>query len=169
MSDRLTTQWTTNSEGAFGASGAKGDRGEDFLMEVFSAWNWEATCHRGLDSKSEQVKGVDITFKDPKWSNSYTCDVKANIHSTYGSFYVETDDSGWLFNRNKNSDRIWHVNPDTGWMAWYGRREMQQYIVSQGRCNTGLYRIDTNCRLSFITRRRHNVVKKAKVFDDVPF
>jgi hypothetical protein len=154
MSERLTTKWTETAEEAFGPSGAKGDRGEQFLCSVFESWGWDYTLHP--TSFNHQVGGVDITFRKPSWANTYTADVKANI-DTYGSFFVETDDSGWLFNPRKVSDRIWHVNPDTGWMAWYGREEMMNFIESVGKRNTGLLKITTKDNLNFITRKRYNI------------
>lgn len=154
MSERLTTKWTKTSEGAFGASGAKGDRGEHFMCNVFEDWGWDYTAHP--TSFNHQIGGVDITFRKPSWANTYTADIKANINP-FGSFFVETDDKGWLFNPKKVSDRIWHCNPDTGWMAWYGRSEMKDYIESIGKRNTGLLEINVRDKLDFITRRRHNV------------
>ena len=166
MSERLTTEWTPTSEGAFGASGAKGDQGEYFLCEVFNTWGWEFTVHPS--SFNHQLEGVDITFRKPSWTHSYTADVKANLNE-YGSFFVETDDSGWLFNENKRSDRLWHVNPTTGWMAWYGRADMKHYIESNGLRNTGLLQISIKDGLDFITRRRHNVKTKIEETADVQF
>lgn len=169
MSGRLTKEWTATSEEAFGASGAKGDKGEDFLMEVFSSWGWHATCHRGLDSKAAQVTGVDITFQNPKWVNSYTCDVKANLNDS-GVFYVETHAKGWLFNPKKTSNRIWHVNPSTGWMAWYGREEMKAFILKSRLQGAGLYKITPGMNIPFIQRQRVKLVAKpAETFDDVPY
>lgn len=167
MSDRLTNKWTATSEEAFGASGAKGDRGEEFLMEVFASWGWRATRHQS--SKTDQISGVDITFQKPTWLNSYTCDVKANLNDS-GSFFVETNQYGWLFNPKKTSHRIWHVNPETGWMAWYDRREMQRYIVSR-KLNTGkLVRFSIHDKLPFIKSQQATiVVNPTKSFDDVPF
>lgn len=154
MSDRLTQKWTQTAEQAFGASGAKGDRGEQFMCEVYGSWGWEFEHHPS--SFSHQVGGVDFSFRKPGWANFYTADIKSNLDQ-YGNFYVETDDSGWLFNPKKVSDRVWHVNPDTGWMAWYGRDEMKQFIESKGLRNTGLYKITARDKFDFITKRRHNV------------
>ena len=120
MTDRLTPQWTETLDEAFGASGTKGRLGEEFLAEVFDSWGWEYTWHQ--DDRALQVKGIDFTFRKPSWYNSYTCDVKANMDK-YGSFYVYKD---WLF--KGESDRIFHVNPDTGWLCWYDRKEMQKWF-----------------------------------------
>lgn len=166
MSNRLTSNWTPTSEGAFGASGAKGDRGEYFLCEVFNQWGWEYTAHPS--SYNHQLKGVDITFRKPSWNKSYTADIKSNLDA-FGTFFVETDDSGWLFNPKKTSHRVWHVNPDTGWMAWYDRNDMKDYVQACGLRNTGLIKISIKERLDFITRRRHNVQTNIEQTADVPF
>lgn len=167
MSDRLTPNWTTTAEGAFGASGAKGDRGELFMCRVYESWKWEYVHHP--TSFSHQIKGVDFSFRKPGWTKFYTADIKSNLDD-FGNFFVETDEDGWLFNPKKMSDRVWHVNPDTGWMAWYGREEMKQFILSKGLKNTGLYKISARDKLDFISRRRHNVVlKQEDQFDDIPY
>lgn len=154
MSERLTSAWTPDAAGAFGASGVKGDKGEQFLCEVFEAWGWEYELHSA--SREHQLKGIDITFRNPNWNNSYTADIKANLDQ-YGSFFIETNDKGWLFNPSKANHRVWHLNPETGWMAWYDRREMQQYIATQGLRNTGLLKITVHDKLDIITRKRHNI------------
>ena len=117
MGDRLTSEWTPTLDEAFGASGTKGRLGEEFLMKVFDSWGWEAEQHE--DDRELQVKGIDITFKKPEWFKSYTGDVKNNMNE-FGHFKVYKDT---LF--KGTSDRIFHVNPDTGWLCWYGRDEMK--------------------------------------------
>lgn len=166
MSERLTTAWTERSAGAFGASGLKGDRGEIFLAAVMDKWHWFYELHVGLDSKDYQIKGVDISFRNPSWANFYTADIKCNLND-YGYFFIETDSDGWLFNRKKVSHRIWHVNPTTGWMAWYDREEMKRYIQSQGLLNTGLYKVGPKELTHLITRRREIVDLNFNMEDDV--
>lgn len=168
MTDRLTSKWTSTAAEAFGASGAKGDRGEQFMCEVYSSWGWE--FEHFPSSFAHQVGGVDFSFRKPEWANFYTADIKSNLDQ-YGNFYVETNDDGWLFNPQKVSDRIWHVNPDTGWMAWYDRKEMRRYILSEGLWNTTLCKFTVRDKLDFIKRRRHNVQvqKQQDQFDDVPY
>jgi hypothetical protein len=150
---RLTNRWTYTSAEAFGRSGVKGDQGEEFLCKVFEAWDWDYEHYSS--SRLHQVRGIDVSFRKPGWAKSYTADVKSNL-DTYGNFFVETSDEGWLFNPQKTSDRVWHVNPDTGWMAWYGRDEMKEFIDRMGARNTGLYKITARESLDFITRRRYN-------------
>jgi hypothetical protein len=126
MSERLVKHWTPDNEGAYGAKGKRGDEGETFVTGVINSWvGWECVNYRS--DKSFQRAGIDIVFKKDTWKRSFSADVKNNI-SPSGSFCVEIDAKGWLFNPNKISNRIWHVNPDTGAMAWYDRKDMQAFI-----------------------------------------
>lgn len=152
--NRLTSDWTDSLVEAFGDRGARGHRGELFVADAINSWGWE---YRLFQSEyNEQISGIDIEFRSPKWSNFYTADIKANIDD-FGGFCVETDDDGWLFNPEKKSHRIWHCNPDTGWMAWYDRAEMQSFIVAKNMRNTGLYKVTAKDRLRFVSRRNHEV------------
>jgi len=125
MSDRLTPLWTENIEDAYGDTGAKGRQGELFVIKVIVSWGWEVVYYN--QHKTYQLQGKDIAFRKPGWSRFYTADVKNNMWEN-GSFMVDTTRHGWLFDDDKISDRIWHVNTDTGRMAWYDRQYMQQYI-----------------------------------------
>lgn len=115
---RLTEKWTKSLDEAFGETGKKGRLGEEFLLKVFDAWGWE-TKHYESDYKA-QIEGRDIEFRKPSWANFYSCDVKNNMDQ-YGNFYVHKD---WLF--KVKCDRIFHVNPETGWLVWYGVDEMRE-------------------------------------------
>lgn len=126
MSQRLTRAWTPDNEGAFGKSGKRGDDGETFVTNVINSWSgWECINHRS--DRSFQLAGIDIIFKKDTWKRSFSADVKNNIDRS-GAFCVEIGGMGWLFNPRKTSDRIWHVNTDTGLMAWYDRRDMQTFV-----------------------------------------
>lgn len=146
MSDRLTKEWTTGENAlkeAFGETGAKGKAGEIFQCQVFESWGWEYVWHQ--DDPIYQKAGIDISFKAPTWKKFYTCDVKNNL-TEYGTFYVHKD---WLF--GGNSDRIFHVNPDTGWLNWYDRGQMKQYYQEDKTYIT----ITVNDRPSFVKARKH--------------
>lgn len=125
MSDRLTNRWTPTLEQAFGETGKKGTEGEIFLLSVFKNWGWETRWYE--NDRSRQVAGIDIEFRSPKWVNFYSCDCKNNMDQ-YGRFYVYKD---WLF--KIKSDRVFHVNPTTGWFLWYGVKEMREYYKQRGR------------------------------------
>lgn len=122
MNNRLTTAWTPTLEEAYGEMGAKGREGELFVKEAILSWGWEVKDNES--SYEEQVAGQDLWIKAPTWKNFYSIDVKANM-SEYGTFPVEI--KSWM-NPKKLNDRFWHVNVDTGWMAWYSRQDMQTYI-----------------------------------------
>lgn len=148
MGGRLTNEWTDTLEEAFGASGAKGREGELFVMEAVSSWGWYVRDNE--TSYEEQVAGQDIWIKNPSWANYYSVDVKANLDK-YGNFYVNPKE--WL-NPKKKNHRFWHVNVDTGWMAWYDRVQMQEFIRSKNITKT--FKIGVKDKLPFdITRRRY--------------
>lgn len=142
MSKRLTKKWTDTLPEAFGDEGTKGEAGEKFLCEVFDNWGWEYEWHQ--NDKNLQVRGIDITFKKPSWHNSYTCDVKANMNE-YGAFFVHED---WLY--KGESDRIFHVNAETGWFCWYDRAQMQDYYQKEKEF------------ITIIPSKRPNWIKAAK-------
>ena len=122
VNKRLTELWTDSLEEAYGESGAKGREGELFVLEAVRSWGWEVKDNES--DFNQQVAGQDIWIKKPTWKNFYSIDVKANLDK-YGSFYVYPDQ--WL-NPKKKNHRFWHVNVETGWMAWYDRVQMQTYL-----------------------------------------
>lgn len=156
MGDRLTDKWTPTLEEAFGETGKRGAEGEVWLAKVIGEqWGWEVETFD--DDYKRQVQGHDLAIRKPGWANFYTVDVKNNLGDG-GVFYVETSPTGWLFNPKKTNDRVWHVNPSSGWMAWYGRQEMIDALLQLKLYNTGLLKINpTDRRFKFITRRKANV------------
>lgn len=152
MSERLTPKWTDTLEEAFGASGARGREGELFLKKVIEGWGWEVIDNE--EDKELQISGKDLMIKNPKWASFYSVDVKNNLDDR-GSFYVDLSEKGWLFNPKKTSDRIWHVNPQTGWMCWYGRKEMQEYMKKEHGIKEELIKVTVYDKIPFITRRKH--------------
>lgn len=126
MSNRLTTSWTKTAEGAYGATGARGLVGEEFIAQVIRDAGYDVELYE--DDKQMQIAGIDIIVTDPDTGRQmYSADVKANMR-TDGSFCVEVDSRGWLFNERKTSDRIIHVNPNTRWVAIYERADMQTFV-----------------------------------------
>lgn len=160
MTERLTKKWTQTAEEAFGESGAKGLIGEQFVANTISSWGWSVELHE--TDKASQISGVDITFQNPKWAKAYTADIKTNL-DVYGNFYVECTDKGWLFNPKKTSDRIWHCNPETGWMAWYDREAMKNHVESKGLRGDNLYKVTVKANIDFVTRRKSNIMENQNV------
>lgn len=152
MSERLTPRWTNTLEEAFGKQGKRGRDGELFLKQVIESWGWEVIDNE--EDKDLQVSGKDLLIKSPSWVNYYSVDVKANLDN-YGSFYVDLSEKGWLFNSKKKSDRIWHVNPTTGWMCWYGRKEMQNYMKNTHGIKEELIKITVHDKIPFLARRKY--------------
>ena len=144
MSERLTSRWTESLDDAFGLTGTKGRLGEEFLLKVFESWGWDTKHYP--DDKKKQLAGIDIEFHNPNWQNFYSCDVKNNMDE-YGCFYVYKD---WLY--KIESDRVFHVNPDTGWIAWYSLDEMQNYFDKE----LDKIRICPKKSPKFITRRKYD-------------
>ena len=125
ISKRLTSRWTTTAEEAYGNTGKQGRSGELWLAAFLRNKNYNVEdCE---SSKENQLKGVDLTISGNSLFRSYTIDVKTNLQND-GTFFIETNERGWLFNPNKTSDCIWHVNPDTKNMIWYSRKKMKNAI-----------------------------------------
>lgn len=143
MSDRLTNKWTDTLDEAFGETGTKGREGEEFLVEVLRSWGWDVEHHS--DDRELQVQGIDVSFKSPKWQSSYTGDVKNNMDD-FGSFYVYKE---WLY--KIKCDRVFHVNPKTGWIAYYGVPEMFEFYDDK----YDRIKITPSNTPKFVTRRRY--------------
>lgn len=160
---RLTNEWTPTLEGAYGEVGKDARNAELFVKEAIESWGWLVKDNES--SYSDQVSGKDLLIKNPSWANFYSVDVKNNMNE-YGCFFVDSSLNGWLFKKTKTSDRIWHVNTKTGWMAWYGRNEMMDYIISHSLTETGLVKIAPLMRIPFVTRRKYE--KTEDDLGDVP-
>jgi hypothetical protein len=158
MSERLTNKWTPDLESAYGESGKKGREGELFVKEAILSWGWEVQDNES--DYAQQVSGQDLLIRKPTWANFYSIDVKNNL-TKFGSFAVDTNENGWLFKPTKTSHRIWHVNTETGWMAWYGRDEMKVYIKENNLYNTGLVTIAAKDKLPFISRSRYEYTNRS--------
>lgn len=150
MSDRLTKKWTKTLDEAFGTKGTKGRLGEEFLIKVFESWGWDFKYNP--DDKQKQKDGIDIEFRNPNWKNYYCCDVKNNM-CEHGCFYVYKD---WLY--KIKSDRVFHVNPETGWIAWYSLDEMKEYFDQK----LDRMQICPKDSPKFITRRMYNADNRSK-------
>ena len=148
--NRLTSKWTKTAAEAFGVTGDKGDKGELFFVEAYKAAGWKV-LYNGSD-KVNQLKGIDVVLID-KEGNSYTVDIKNNLKPD-GSFYVETNTDGWLYNPRYENYFVSHVNPKTKTVVSYVRQVMQKYIQDiREQSINGLIRLNAN-ELNFVTCKK---------------
>lgn len=149
MTDRLVNEWTEGLGEVFGDAGEKGRAGELFVIDAVRSWGWQVKD--AASDREQQVKGIDLWIRKPEWRNFYSIDVKNNMNE-YGSFWVYP--LQWM-DVKKENDRFWHVNVDTGWMAWYGREDMQRYITKEK--HTTPFKIAANMTLPFPLKRTQHV------------
>lgn len=119
MSQRKTKEWTAKTEGAYGLSGAIGRRGELLFTSIINSKSNFTVIDYEQDYQM-QVAGVDVVV------NGHTIDVKANLHN--GVFHIERGLAGWLFNANKTSDVIVHIDLDSSDIVWYLRDEARKSV-----------------------------------------
>ena len=104
MSDRKTPYWMKNNEGAYGESGAKGDRGERLATKMLRQWGYEVSPQP--DDEVFQRAGIDLFFRqcpDCRW---FGVDVKNNLRLG-GDIGIE-----WRKLYRTKSDFWLHVNED---------------------------------------------------------
>lgn len=127
MSDRLTPEWKSNIEEAFGADNILVQRGKQAEAEYF---NWGKKHYEIIISHEEdrekQNQGIDFTIKKAGWKEPRTVEIKSNLKKK--SFKIDNRKDGWLRNPNKVSDRIIHVDLKHGWVADYRRDKMIEFI-----------------------------------------
>lgn len=128
MTDRLVQHWTPTLKEAYGHAGEIGREGELLLLEALAKAGFLTIDHES--DFALQKAGIDISVKKPDWARYYTVDVKTgrSYISQYGTLKIDLSRDGWLYGKSKTSDRIWHVNLETGWSAFYDRKQMIAYI-----------------------------------------
>lgn len=125
MSNRLTPRWVPTAEGAYGKTGKKGKIAEDIHDDWWRSQG--ANVYSCENDKLLQVQGIDSIVEMDGWS--FTVDVKGNWNQDR-SFYVEASPNGWLFNTNKISTLITHINIHNKKMFCYHRNHMIKYLKS---------------------------------------
>ena len=132
MSDRITNQWTPTLAEAFGNNEnvQLGRQGELDVLEEINSWGGYSTIDHEADFALQKA-GIDISLKKHNWARYFTVDVKTgtSYQDDYGTIKIDMNLDGWFLSKEKTSDRIWHVNPNTGWMTWYDRKDMKKYIA----------------------------------------
>lgn len=128
MTERLVQHWTPTLEEAYGPAGKIGRDGELLLLEALNKAGFQTIDHES--DFNLQKAGIDISIKKPEWARYYTVDVKTgnSFINKYGTLKIDLSRDGWLYNKSKTSDRVWHVNLVTGWSAFYDRKQMIAHI-----------------------------------------
>ena len=126
------------------------NRGEAFVKEAVQSWGWQAAESDEYDIS--EVTGENLWIKKETWARAYSIRVVENIDQ-YGSFWI--DPKEWMIS-DKRNHRFWHVNVDTGWMAWYSREDVQRYITSNNITKPFQVRVK-GVQPFEITRRKHEV------------
>lgn len=111
----------------YGAKGDKGRAGELFFYNFYTKKGYYV--HDKEDDIPLQTAGVDFIVETVK--GGFTVDVKNNlvVDDEDLNIVVEVKPDGWLFNPDKLSEFISHVNPSHGIIVTYRRSKMQNFIT----------------------------------------
>ena len=141
MSNRLTPKWTKTLEEAYGDVGKRAREAEKMMIDQIKSWPTFTVLDLESDKKA-QLKGHDLLIMKEGWRRPYSIDVKANLN--FGTFKVDLDENGWLFNSKKTSDRICHVDVEQGWYVMYDRLEMKNYLIGKTKARILQKKTDQN-------------------------
>ena len=122
-------------------------RAEVYLLNVLE-YRWK---YRVIDIRNESEDRL-ILYKKPEWRNFYSISIELGINENQGDLIINTNDTGSLY--TIQSDICWHVNPTSGWMQWYTRKRMRNWVENNKLKNTGFYEIKKRRTLSFINRKK---------------
>lgn len=136
MSERAVKEWVVGpnalsivypnlTEGQI----SKAKQAENIVWKAGKYLYGNAVIH--ADSAEHQRAGTDVSFISPS-GDEVTVDVKGNVNDSLG-FYIETDQTGWLYSVRKSSDMIAHVHVNTETIYMYNRKTMQQWIKQADR------------------------------------
>lgn len=123
---------------------------EEFVKEAVQSWGWEAA--ESEEYEISNVTGENLWIQNPAWAKAYSVKVVDNLDQ-YGSFWI--DPVEWM-KPEKQNHRFWHANAKTGWMAWYGREDVQNYIRQNNITKPFQVRVK-DVQPFEITRRKHAV------------
>ena len=155
INNRITDQWTNTTAEAFGDTPAvrKGRAGELFIIDALRSWGWSVIDYE--NDRAKQINQIDIEFKDPKWARYYNASIKSNMDES-GNIFIYGE---WIY--KTHTDRIFHCNPDTGWLCWYDTETMKRYFSDNydsliiGKGNKPYLKVHTMEGRDFIKRRKH--------------
>jgi hypothetical protein len=149
MNTRKVDYWAKTAAEAFGETGERGREGELFVKAYLESLGFPVIDNE--EDYATQVSGQDLIFTVE--GKQHSVDVKSNLTDN-NIFYVELHPTGWLFNPQKKSNLICHVNPRRQNMFWYTRENMKIYIDSLGEQKRSLLRLDGKSLPSFIKEKK---------------
>ncbi len=112
--------WYPNSEGRYGANGAKGDLGESIVEEYCIKNN--ISFESKTDRKSQVELKIDCII------DNVPVDVKSNYYKGYLAveLYTKKNGAGWLY--TTTAKQIYGVDVDTKSVFRYNVDEMIRYV-----------------------------------------
>lgn len=113
--------WYSNSEGRFGANGAKGDQGEKIVEEYCQNNNIK------FEDKNDYVSQTKL--KIDCLIDSIPVDVKTNFYQGFLAVecYSKKSGAGWIF--TTTAEQIYGVDVETNSIYRYNVKDMLQYVV----------------------------------------
>ena len=112
--------WYANSEGRYGANGAKGDKGEKIVEEY---------CNKnGIKFEDKNDIHSQVKLKIDCIINGIPVDVKSNYYEGFlcVELYTRKNGAGWLY--NTTAEEIYGVDVDTESIYRYNVNEMVDYV-----------------------------------------
>jgi hypothetical protein len=115
----------------FGAIGAKGEAGEEFILNQLTK-SYQVSDYR--QDMIQQSQGIDFGIKHPSWRREYTLDSKNNLYicPEYYAFKIELEangKAGWFF--TSKADRIYHTNAYMGKYLYYDLNELRYFVTKR--------------------------------------
>jgi len=112
--------WYSNSEGRFGANGAKGDLGEAIVEEY---------CKKnGIKFEDKNDRNSQVVLKIDCLINGVPVDVKANIFQGHLAveLWTRKNEPGWLY--TTTAKEIYGVDVDTKSIYRYNVEQMKRHV-----------------------------------------
>jgi hypothetical protein len=112
--------WYSNSEGRFGANGAKGDLGEAIVEEY---------CKKnGIKFEDKNDRNSQVVLKIDCLINGVPVDVKANIFKGHLAveLWTRKNEPGWLY--TTTAKEIYGVDVDTKSIYRYNVEQMKHHV-----------------------------------------
>lgn len=138
MSDRITKEWTENSEQAFGSSGRKGDIGEPIAAQIIRGAGFEVK-HYPSDEQRQRSGHDLVIVKD---DIEYGVDVKNNLFAADWVYVdkpaIKKSDATFWFHLNDDDHSDWVMytvdkmrQHAKGEKVWYNKKNEPYYRIKR--------------------------------------